>query len=218
MRLELSSSCPLKVSITDPSTGQLLYKVKTKENLLTGTKTSKIHRVIPGNYPMSMQNQTIEIGSIEHHDLSSSKIMICGRKTTSKELFKKDSSLWSSQELRSWTAMDGQEYTWDSGGSESTMFRKSDTKRPLVTYHSSKSHYFSSESPEKAALEVSPECHHILDEIIVTYVHIERKRQDREILEVAAEVVGAVAGWILRNTLFIWLTRRNLKLGVEMSW
>ncbi|KAA1471311.1 hypothetical protein DENSPDRAFT_880375 [Dentipellis sp. KUC8613] len=80
---------------------------------------------------------------------------------------------------RAFTATDGKSYVWKLGTVRSSLTRNDGTtETPIATYH--RGFFGLMGKTDKPYLEISSEGLNILDEIVVTFVYIERRRQQRE--------------------------------------
>ncbi|KAF8062553.1 hypothetical protein FPV67DRAFT_1586369 [Lyophyllum atratum] len=165
--------------------GQVLYKVETPQAL--GTRTSTISMVVAFDVPQrdgepDMHNRFAHLAEIEHHVLGSSIMRFGGQEHQTKDFFRKEGlkngGFSRYGRNRVWTASDGKEYKW--------LLRS--LKSELVTNHSegktiAKSHRrgLGLIGPvSEGYLEIQPEGEHIVQEILITFIYVEKYRKEKE--------------------------------------
>ncbi|KAA1475821.1 hypothetical protein DENSPDRAFT_448767 [Dentipellis sp. KUC8613] len=79
---------------------------------------------------------------------------------------------------RAFTATDGQSYAWKYGSTRSSLSRNDSSNTRIAQYH--RRSYGIIGKAHKAYLEICPEGLNIADEIVVTFVYVERRRNQRE--------------------------------------
>ncbi|KAG2008550.1 hypothetical protein CC2G_013973 [Coprinopsis cinerea AmutBmut pab1-1] len=126
-------------------------------------------------------------------EVDSETIKIGGTETSEEEFFQKDGwSLWGKN--RVFTGSDGHRYRWELraiGGSQLFRINSDDSsgEDPVFQFHRATAGVLHDEAP--ACYEVDPSVEGMLDLIMVTYVFVETKREDR--IRVLIEV-GNAAG------------------------
>ncbi|ESK83750.1 hypothetical protein Moror_2091 [Moniliophthora roreri MCA 2997] len=100
-----------------------------------------------------------------------------GGEITAKEFFKKEG--WGPYgRHRVFIAKDGREYRWNLGLVRSELFLKDSAKTPVAKFHRKSSRVVGKSRP--AYLEIFPAGEHMVDEIFVTFIYIEKLRKEKE--------------------------------------
>ncbi|KAJ6606064.1 hypothetical protein DFH09DRAFT_1119210 [Mycena vulgaris] len=185
MQLFLTTATPSNSVYTDES-GVPQYKVNTPFKL---DRTTAISRVVEHGIPrrsgsMDGHDAGIEEGErfaslahIDWHLVESSVIRFRGRELATRDFFRKEGWGWYGRH-RVFTGLDGREYKWILGAYTSQL-RLNDEAQTLVARYRPKKLGILSKA-RKASLEVFPTFEHMMDEIVVTFVYIERLRKTKE--------------------------------------
>ncbi|EEB95319.1 hypothetical protein MPER_05725 [Moniliophthora perniciosa FA553] len=100
-----------------------------------------------------------------------------GGEITAKEIFKKEG--WGPYgRHRVFTAKDGKEYRWNLGLVRSELFLKDSAKTPVAKFNRKSFRVVGKSRP--AYLEIFPAGEHMVDEIFVTFIYIEKLRKEKE--------------------------------------
>ncbi|KAF9463420.1 hypothetical protein BDZ94DRAFT_1258757 [Collybia nuda] len=182
MNLHLSDRSPINATYFNDD-GQAIYKVETPIRL--GTRTSTITRVIPNDATpndgdgdeVDMRDRFGFLAQIEHKPFSSSVIKFGGIETEVKHYFRKEGWSWYGRD-RVFTGPDGKEYRWllQSWSSKLVL---NDAARTRVAKFRTKSYGIIGKA-HPARLEIQPIGEAIMDTILVTFIHIEKTRKDKE--------------------------------------
>ncbi|KAJ7142142.1 hypothetical protein C8R43DRAFT_582603 [Mycena crocata] len=182
MRLVLTTGSPANAIYTD-ATGAPRYKVNTPFKL--SHRTTAISRAIEGEIPrrnswsdnVDEEQRFASLAHINWRVFESSVIRFRGSELATRDLFRKDG--WGCYgRHRIFTALDGREYKWILGAYTSQLKVNDDTETVVARYRPKKLGLFS--KPRKASLEILPPFEHLMDEILVTFVYIERVRKQKE--------------------------------------
>ncbi|KAJ7700722.1 hypothetical protein B0H17DRAFT_1247280 [Mycena rosella] len=187
MQLFLTTATPSNSVYTDES-GAPKYKVNTPFKLLQ--RTTGISRVVEYNIPrrrsLSPDGHEVEVeegerfaslAHIDWHLLESSVIRFRGRELATRDFFRKVGWGWYGRH-RVFTARDGREYKWILGALPEQLELNDDAQILVTRYLPKKLGLLS--KARKASLEVFPQFEHMLDEIMITFVYIERLRKTKE--------------------------------------
>ncbi|PFH53535.1 hypothetical protein AMATHDRAFT_137257 [Amanita thiersii Skay4041] len=177
MHLYLTNHSHLNTSYTNEE-GQILYRVETQGYF---NKVSTISRVVPNNSvnkkKPSLQDEFGELGRVEFHTLSPSVLRFGGRRHETNTFFSKK-GLSGYGRNHAFTGPDGREYMWKLGLKVPELLINNDDQTPVATFHRGRFGIFRKSQP--ASLEIYPEGMHMLDLIMVTFVYIQKLRNDRE--------------------------------------
>ncbi|KAG6819714.1 hypothetical protein H0H93_009330 [Arthromyces matolae] len=188
MHLYLSNSSHLNSSFTNDD-GQVLYKVETP--FVFGAQVSTVTCVVPNDIPHasdgkvepSMQDRFAYMGKVEHNLVSSSVIHFGGNAYQTKDYLRKDG--WGVYgRNRVFTAADGREYKWLSRSSSSKLITNDASKTLVAKFHRRSYGIIGKAHP--ASLEIFQEGEHMIQEILMTFIYIEKIRQDSENATAAA--------------------------------
>ncbi|KAJ6630323.1 hypothetical protein B0H10DRAFT_1939093 [Mycena sp. CBHHK59/15] len=193
MQLILTTATPSN-SVYIDSSGTKHYKVQTPFKV--HDRTTTISRAIDSDIPQRLSESSnqlephdadedakadqIRFGSLAYINwrvVESSVIHFCGRELETKSFLRKDGWGWYGRH-RVFTALDGKEYKWCLGAYTSQLRVNDATETLVARYKPKKFGLFS--KPRKASLEISPPFEYMMDEILVTFVYIERLRKTKE--------------------------------------
>ncbi|KAG5637190.1 hypothetical protein H0H81_005447 [Sphagnurus paluster] len=172
MHLYLSSSSPLRSTFSNAE-DQVLFKVETPVCL--GTLTSSISYVVPNdsdpNGSLSMQDKFAHLGQVEHK---------------TKDYFRKEgwgpygcgSHMIFLLRHRVFTASDGREYKWLLQALTSKLIINDGTKTLVAYFHRRGLRVIG--KPKRASLQIFASGAHIVHEILITFIYVEKIRNDRE--------------------------------------
>ncbi|KAG5637189.1 hypothetical protein H0H81_005446 [Sphagnurus paluster] len=179
MHLYLSSSSPLHSTFSNEE-GQVLYKVETPVMSLSA-RTSTISCVVPStsgpDSTTSMQDTFALLGQVEHNRFSSSVMRFGGNEFKTKDYFRKE-GLGPYGRHRVFTASDGREYKWLLQDSKSKLITNDEAKTLVASFHVK--HFGIIGKARPASLEIFPPGEHIVQEILITFIYIEKIRKDKE--------------------------------------
>ncbi|KAF9467770.1 hypothetical protein BDZ94DRAFT_1247646 [Collybia nuda] len=183
MHLYLSNASPIN-SIYANADGQALYKVRTPSRLFG--RTTAICSIIEGGVPArteqdiyqngATQDRFGQLAKFEWKSFRSSKIRFTsrGREVKTRSFFKKQGMGWHGRS-RAFVAPDGREYRWRLSANPE-LHLNDETKAPVARFHSGRSGAFC--KPQSACLEILPAGEHIIDTILVTFIYVEKLRED----------------------------------------
>ncbi|KAF5379133.1 hypothetical protein D9615_005855 [Tricholomella constricta] len=173
--------------------GQAIYKVRTSSQVFGRTTT--VSRILRNEilYDHSMRDIFGHLAQIEWKSFRSSILRFYGREMRTRSFFKKQGWGWHGCD-RVFAAPDGREYRWklgtaapEAGILDLTLYlmanpylsqlRSHNEKQTLVARFNpgGNSCFFSARSP---FLEILPAGEHIADAIVVSFVYIEKLRED----------------------------------------
>ncbi|KAJ6501307.1 hypothetical protein DFH09DRAFT_1203046 [Mycena vulgaris] len=185
MHLFLTTATPTNAVYTNES-GTPQYKVHTPFKL--PPRTTSISRVVDGIPRHSGSAHIHEdreedgerfasLAHIDWHLVESSVIRFRGHELSAQDFFRKEGLGWFGLgSHRVFTGVDGREYKWSIGAHTTKLAMNGDTDTPVAHYHPKKLGLLS--KPQKASLEVFPPFEDMVDEIVVTFVYIERLREE----------------------------------------
>ncbi|KAF5387170.1 hypothetical protein D9615_002093 [Tricholomella constricta] len=191
MHLYLSTRSPLN-SVFSTAEGQALYKVETP--MAAGTRTSTISCIVPNDIPqhhsahtVSMQNRFGHLAQVEHNVISSSILRFGGNEFATKDYFRKVGwgplcrarfeKLWVDRH-RVFTGPDGREYKWELLSYNSQLVTNDDKKTLVARFHRASLGIIGKARP--ASFEISPTGEHMVQDILITFIYIEKIRKDME--------------------------------------
>ncbi|KIJ92577.1 hypothetical protein K443DRAFT_113354 [Laccaria amethystina LaAM-08-1] len=176
MRFYLSTRKPWN-SVYTTEDGQVIYKTTTPWKICE-RKTS-IERIVPNKEVGDMRDEFAHLAEVDHGVFSSSQIRYGGQDLVTREFFRKGAWSWRGRRKgRMFTGPDGIEYRWKLGVHVPELCLNDSIDTPVARYHRSSLGIL---SPAHAAyLEVFPIGEHMVDLIVVTFVYIERLRQEEE--------------------------------------
>ncbi|CAE6440026.1 unnamed protein product [Rhizoctonia solani] len=158
--LTLSRSSPTNTTLTD-SYGTVFYEVSTPLSLCDEITTIK------------RNGQVLAI--IKWRVFEGSQLTMGGMTAPLSDVFPKSGILSNS---RVFTTASGERLKWKCDSKRECV--SADSGLPLATF---KSRLFGSIGGKKSTLEISPNATHLLDILVVTWVIIEKKREDRKVIE-----------------------------------
>ncbi|RDB30110.1 hypothetical protein Hypma_013945 [Hypsizygus marmoreus] len=180
MHLYLSSASPMNTVFRN-EVGQALYRVRTPSRVFGRTTT--ISRIVPNNTStraekcgrFEMHDVFGHLAQIEWKSFRSSRLRFQDREMKTRAFFRKQ-GFGCRGRNRVFVAPDGREYKWKLN-SRPPELRTNDERQTLVArFHLWRHPYFS--SPPTPSLEILPAGEHIADMILVSFIYIERLRQD----------------------------------------
>ncbi|GLB42116.1 hypothetical protein LshimejAT787_1101310 [Lyophyllum shimeji] len=174
MRLYLSNTSPFN-STFHTADGQAIYKVRTSSK--TFGRTTTIYRILQNDavFDCTMRDIFGHLAQIEWKSLRSSRIRFRGRELRTRSVFKKKGWGWRGSD-RVFIAPDGRQYRWKLGTASPELRILNDTQALVARFHpGGKTCFFPSRSP---FLEILPAGEHIADAILVSFVYIEKLRED----------------------------------------
>ncbi|KIM79593.1 hypothetical protein PILCRDRAFT_823128 [Piloderma croceum F 1598] len=175
MRLILSNDSPENTTISDSTTGQVLYRFSTP----SGKGIVNIFRVVPNDSDGDhMKDRFEQLAQIEWYDPTTSIFRYRGQKYLTTEFFKHEGK---SERRRSFIAADGRAYVWVLSTHTSSL-ELHDNSRTLIARSYRQKHMLSG-PPEarKAYIEISLGGEHIRDDIAVTWAFAESVRRALEL-------------------------------------
>ncbi|KAA1475823.1 hypothetical protein DENSPDRAFT_874260 [Dentipellis sp. KUC8613] len=194
MNLHVSRGTFMNTVLRDDS-GEPRYRIETSFTKALRGRETIVSRFLPGADAFRNGGQSLlvtssntgsetdihlrglpeeEIATIEWHRLTPTLFKWLGRTVEVGTYMPYKGALW---RKRAFTATDGQSYVWTYGIRRSYLARDDDTHACIARYHR-RSLGLIGES-RKAYLEISPDGTNIADEIVVTFVYIERRREQR---------------------------------------
>ncbi|KIK02644.1 hypothetical protein K443DRAFT_677375 [Laccaria amethystina LaAM-08-1] len=174
MRLYLSTRKPWN-SVYTTEDGQVVYKTSTPRKICE-RKTS-IKRIVPSKDKGDMRDEFAHLAEVDYRVFSSSHIRYGGQDLETRDFFRKGAWSWRGRG-RVFTGPEGVEYKWKLGDRVPELCLNDSIDTPVARYHRSSLGIL---SPAHAAyLEVFPIGEHIVDLIVVTFIYIERLRQEKE--------------------------------------
>ncbi|KAJ7354658.1 hypothetical protein DFH08DRAFT_1077317 [Mycena albidolilacea] len=189
MRLILSAHTPINATYKDAETGIVQYKVRSPIQLqeLTSTITRRIDSDIPRrNSGPSEQGDDASTDSgrfgllaeLSWYMRGPSVMRVGGKDIDPATFFRKAQVKWYSFPDRIFTAQDGKEYRWCGGASYTKLTLNDGSDTVVAEYkHSSIGLLFKARDP---CLEIFPPFEHMIDEIMITFIFMERLRKSRD--------------------------------------
>ncbi|KAJ7490956.1 hypothetical protein FB451DRAFT_628376 [Mycena latifolia] len=187
MRLLLTTATPSNSIYTDES-GAPKYKVNTPFKV--HDRTTAISRVVEHGIPRRRSGSVsgpdgeeeegerfASLAHIDWHLVEPTVIRFRGRELSTRDFFRKVGWGWYGRH-RVFTALDGREYKWILGAYTSQLKLNDAAETPVARYSPKKLGLFF--KPRKASLEVFSPFEGMVDEIVVTFVYIERLRKTKE--------------------------------------
>jgi len=181
MQLFLSNPSPINCTYTN-SEGQALYSVRTPSRIF-GRMTA-ICRVsndlcgrddkYPG-YDCSVRDGFKHLANFEWKSFRSSRLRFGEREFKTRSFFRKEGWGWHGRH-RVFAGPDGREYKWKLNSTSPELNVNDGAETPVARYHSGRSGLFS--KPQDACLEICPAGEHMVDAILVTFIYIEKLRED----------------------------------------
>ncbi|KAJ3991801.1 hypothetical protein F5050DRAFT_1580780 [Lentinula boryana] len=139
---------------------------------------------VPSIPPMprrrTVDHNFIYVAQIDWRIFRSSKIRFgtglrSGREILVKDLFKKEGwGFWGRN--RVFIGDDGEEYRWNFGRTHPQLISNNTSKTLIATFHQERLFL----KPNRAYLEILPPGQHMVDEIFVTFMYVERLRKAKE--------------------------------------
>ncbi|KAF9523184.1 hypothetical protein CPB83DRAFT_863318 [Crepidotus variabilis] len=168
MRLYLSSRQPWRCDFAVPD-GQVLYKTQSLRNsfgqeriIILKLKSSEIFE---------------PLAEIEYHtDESHSRIKVGNRNLGAKKILRKEKWILFGYGERVFRGPDSHKYVWKMSSRKSQLFRKNNSQQPTATFHCPSSGFLSGSLP--VSLEIFPQGEHMIDDILTTFIYMERMRTD----------------------------------------
>ncbi|KAA1477683.1 hypothetical protein DENSPDRAFT_844866 [Dentipellis sp. KUC8613] len=181
--------------------GQPIYRVETRSTGKLGGQESIITRFEPGAKPDTASETTLvepqvlasvtsqtqdetdvvmrglaerEVGRIEWHYTSPSLITQSGR-TVEVESYMPWQDRW--HRRRAFTASNGQSYAWKYGSARASLTRNDQTNTLVARNHPEAVRLFG--KSQRQWIEIAPAELNIMDEIITTFVYVERRRLEQ---------------------------------------
>ncbi|KAK7000727.1 hypothetical protein R3P38DRAFT_2797034 [Favolaschia claudopus] len=187
MRFILSTHKPINATYKDAETGLIQYKVRTpiKVQELVSTISRRLDIDIPRRNSVASE-QSIATGDNGRFGflaqiswyMRAAKVMRIGEKEIDPQtFFGRPKVHWYSFPQRTFTAEDGKEYKWY-GGTTYTKLKLNDGSDTPVAEYRCKSVGLISKARDPY-LEIYPEFEHMVDEILITFVYVERLRSNR---------------------------------------
>ncbi|KAJ7748796.1 hypothetical protein DFH07DRAFT_961997 [Mycena maculata] len=188
MRLILSSSKPINATYKDADTKVVQYKVRTpiKVHEVISTITRRIDSDIPRRNSGSGSEQGDADASSDRfghlaqlcwYIRGPSVMRFGGRDVDPTTFFQKVDVPWYGFPQRIFTAQDGKEYKWY-GSRNTTKLKVNDGSDTLVAEYLVESVGLLSKKREPC-LEIFPPFEHMVDEIMITFIFVERLRKSR---------------------------------------
>ncbi|KAJ7932733.1 hypothetical protein B0H13DRAFT_2650715 [Mycena leptocephala] len=189
MQLFLTTGTPSNAVYTDAS-GAPQYKVNTPFKV--HHRTTSISRVVEHEIPRRHSGSSsggnespleegvrrfANLATIDWRVFDSSVIHFRGQELAVRDFFRKEGWGWYGRH-RVFTALDGREFKWILGAYTPQLKLNDAAETPVAFYRPKKLGVFS--KPRKASIEVFPPFEDMLDEIMVTFVYIERLRKNKE--------------------------------------
>ncbi|TFY54720.1 hypothetical protein EVG20_g9592 [Dentipellis fragilis] len=176
MNLHVSRGSFLNTVLRDDS-GEPHYHIETSFTKELRGRETTVSRFLPGTdaFGSGEALPEQEIAKIEWHRFKPTLFKWLGRAVEVGTYMPYKGALW---RKRAFTATDGQSYVWTYGLRRSYLARDDDTHTCIARYHRRSFDLIRGES-RKAYLEISPDGLNIADEIVVTFVYIERRREQR---------------------------------------
>ncbi|GLB35680.1 hypothetical protein LshimejAT787_0212450 [Lyophyllum shimeji] len=164
MHLYLSTRSVINSTFANED-GQVLYKVETP--MAAGTRVSTISMVVPDDVPQrdgepDMHDRFAHLAEIEHH---------------TKDYFRKEGFSRFGRN-RVWTASDGREYKWLLRSMKSELVTNDSEEKTIAKSHRRSLGILGPVRP--GYLEILPEGEHIVQEILITFIYVEKYRKEKE--------------------------------------
>ncbi|GLB35660.1 hypothetical protein LshimejAT787_0212250 [Lyophyllum shimeji] len=180
MHLYLSTPSPLNSVYTNEH-GQALYKINTPG--MFGARKSTISCVVPNDIPgedsePSMQDRFEYLAQVEHNVLAPSVLRFGGKAFRTNEYFRKEGRGAHGMRHRIFTAAsDGREYKWLLEQFTPKLIVDDEAETVVAEFHRRNLGIIGKARP--ASLEIHPAGKHMVEEILVTFIYIEKFRKDR---------------------------------------
>ncbi|TFY53665.1 hypothetical protein EVG20_g10011, partial [Dentipellis fragilis] len=166
MNLYVSCGSILNTVLRDDS-GQPRYRIETSTILGLKDEETTISRFLPGTSASGARGlREEEIARIEWHRIRSTMFERPGQNPVEVDV------------KRAFTATNGQSYTWKSGRKRSSLSRNDSYSSRIAQYH--KRSYGILGKAHSPYLEIFPAGLSITDEIVVTFIYVEWRRDQRE--------------------------------------
>ncbi|KAF8162645.1 hypothetical protein B0H34DRAFT_692352 [Crassisporium funariophilum] len=180
MHLYLSCDSPWNTKYCTEE-GQAIYKVDGSGNL--ATYQINVRRIIPAtidpygdDLDEALRDSFAHLATIDYRTFHSTRIRYADRDLPTGEWFKKKGWGWHGRN-RIFEGPDGREYTWKMFSAVCKLFVNDATQTPVACFHRSKG-LFNNARP--ASLEILAEGEHMVDLIVVTFLYMEKMRDQRE--------------------------------------
>ncbi|KAF7357815.1 hypothetical protein MVEN_00827500 [Mycena venus] len=192
MRFILSTHKPINATYKDAETGVVQYKVRSpiKVHELISTISRRIDSDIPRRNSGSSQHgdsdggaATVDSGRFGHlaqiswYMRAPSVMRIGGKDIDPATFFQKPKVPWYAFPERIFTAQDGKEYRW-CGGAYHTKLKLNDGSDTVVAEYKCKSVGLITKKRDPY-IEIFPPFEHMVDEIMITFIFVERLRKNR---------------------------------------
>ncbi|KAJ7641726.1 hypothetical protein FB45DRAFT_825990 [Roridomyces roridus] len=191
MRFTISSPKPINATYKDAETGIIQYKVRSpiKVHEVISTITRRIDTDIPrrnsgseSDHSSSSATTSARFGHLAEIAwyIRKPSLMRFGGKEIDPETFftKPEGVPWYGYPSRIFTAQDGKEYKWV-GSYQYSRLKLNDGSDTLVAEYGCKSVGLLSKKRDPY-LEIFPPYEHMVDEIMVTFIFVERLRRSRQ--------------------------------------
>ncbi|KAF8652782.1 hypothetical protein AX16_004174 [Volvariella volvacea WC 439] len=178
MKLHLAKSNFLNTDYTLEPHGEVLYQLQPNSSLWPSSV--KITKRIPDlrdAYGGVAADRFAHLARIDFHTIHQDVISMGGQDIEVSSFFRKG-CFGAYGSNRIFTGPDGREYVWELGLTTSQLFLNDDSK-PLVANYYTK-FWTLRHKPENAYLEIMPNGEHMVDVILVTFLYIEKIRNERE--------------------------------------
>ncbi|KAJ6622691.1 hypothetical protein B0H10DRAFT_2012352 [Mycena sp. CBHHK59/15] len=183
MHLILSTPKPINATYRDADSGVVRYKVKTP--IKVHDLTTTISRLIDSDVPRREQGDSNTEADSGRFGLLAqiawymvgppTVIRFGGREIAPATFFQKENATWYSPGDRIFTAQDGKEYRWCLTA-YTTRLKTNDASATLIAEYRAKSLGLLSKARDPS-LQIFPEFAHMVDEIMVTFIYVEKLRK-----------------------------------------
>ncbi|KAF8652775.1 hypothetical protein AX16_004167 [Volvariella volvacea WC 439] len=123
------------------------------------------------------EDRFAHLARIDFHTVHSDIISMGGQDHEASSFFKKGGLGWYGRD-RVFTGPDGKEYVWELGISTSKLYLNDGSKTMVANYYTK--FWSFRHKPENAYLEIMPNGEHMVDLIMITFLYIEKIRDERE--------------------------------------
>ncbi|KIK81274.1 hypothetical protein PAXRUDRAFT_156425 [Paxillus rubicundulus Ve08.2h10] len=173
MQLTLSSESVRNAVMTNES-GQVLYKTSHPFRL-KGMRTTTIQKIRPNADPVDMHDDFCVMGEIEWRLFGSSTFRINGQEMLSNNFLPRHGI---TGRKRTFTGPDGRPYRWDMLFNVVVLSRDEEPRTEVARYHRRSLGIIGPK--KKPCLDIHPDVMHMLDLIVLTFVYVEKLREDKE--------------------------------------
>ncbi|KAF7980161.1 hypothetical protein HWV62_39623 [Athelia sp. TMB] len=176
MNIYLTNHTNVQSTTFTNESGQALYKAETPGSILKRHRKTIISKVVPNESLDDMTDRYAELATIEWHSITPSLLTYDGVTRSMKEFMPYRGVL---AEDRGFTAPgDGRTFRWKIGLSACTLILDDGSKTLAAEGH--RNHIGFLSKPRQARLTIFPGFEHLVDVILITYVYVEKLRQERE--------------------------------------